>query len=108
MLQAIAGADGIDDRQLSGCPGLGNVPDYPAMAKQGIAGLRIGIVAESLDTPLTDKRYADMVVTAAHKFSELGASTVETVSLPGPPVCLSEYDGPRQWTPCAIHERLHG
>lgn len=79
----MAGADGIDDRQLWGCPSPGNVPDYPTLAQQGVKGLRIGIVSESLDTPLTDKRYADMVVDAAHKFLDLGASVVETVSLPG-------------------------
>ncbi|WVW83102.1 hypothetical protein I302_105120 [Kwoniella bestiolae CBS 10118] len=83
LLKVLAGSDSVDDRQLAGCPSPSQVPDYPALAKQPIKGLRIGIVAESLDTDLTDKRYANFVVDAAKRFLELGAEVVEPVSIPG-------------------------
>lgn len=81
LLQAIAGADGIDDRQMAGCPMPGDVLDYPSLATQGVKGMRIGILVESLDCPLHDARVSELVVKAAKGFKELGA-VVETVSVP--------------------------
>ncbi|RSH89580.1 hypothetical protein EHS25_002131 [Saitozyma podzolica] len=81
LLQAIAGADGIDDRQQAGCPFPSDVPDYPALAKQGVKGLKIGIQSEGLDRPLADKRVSELVVKAAEALRELGAE-VEQVSVP--------------------------
>jgi len=81
LLQAIAGADGIDDRQMAGCPLRDAVPDYPALTVQSIKGLRIGILTEGLDCPLHDARVSDLVRTAAQRFAELGAQ-VDTVSVP--------------------------
>ncbi|WWD10152.1 hypothetical protein V865_008286 [Kwoniella europaea PYCC6329] len=83
LLKVLAGSDSIDDRQLAGCPSPSQVPDYPTLTKQPIKGLRVGIVSESLDTELTDKRYADFVVDAAKKFLDLGAEVVEPVSISG-------------------------
>ena len=81
LLQAIAGADGIDDRQQAGCPFPGQVPDYPTLAQGGVQGLKIGILSESLDQPLHDARVSEIVVKAAQSLAALGA-TVETVSIP--------------------------
>ena len=81
MLQVLAGVDGIDDRQMVGTPALTAVPDYCALAKAGVEGLRIGIIAESLNVPLHDKRVCDLVVRAAEALTKLGA-VVDTVSIP--------------------------
>ncbi|WVQ85193.1 hypothetical protein IAT38_007358 [Cryptococcus sp. DSM 104549] len=82
LLQAIAGADGIDDRSQAGCPFPDNVPNYPELAKGGIKGLRVGIITESLDQALSDKRVSDLVVKAAKQLEALGASVVEEVKVP--------------------------
>ncbi|KAI1343568.1 amidase signature domain-containing protein [Xylariaceae sp. FL0016] len=81
LLRAIAGVDGMDDRQQAGCPFPGEVPDYPALAKQGVKGMKIGILKESLDRPKGDKRVSELVVKAAKALEELGC-TVEEVSVP--------------------------
>ena len=81
LLSAIAGSDGIDDRQGAGCPVPPVIPNYASLAKGGIDGLRIGIITESLHTEHTDERYAKSVVDAAMKFKELGAAVVEEVSV---------------------------
>lgn len=54
-------------------------------------GLKIGIITESLDRPTCDKRVSDLVVAAAKKFIDLGASVVEEVSIP------MHIDGPDLW-----------
>ncbi|KAK8022493.1 hypothetical protein PG993_013260 [Apiospora rasikravindrae] len=81
LLQAVAGADGIDDRQQAGCPFPESVPDYPALAQQGIQGLKIGIIKESLNQPLHDPRVSELVVKAAKALETLGC-VVEEVSIP--------------------------
>ncbi|KAH8887934.1 amidase signature enzyme [Thozetella sp. PMI_491] len=81
LLQVLAGADGIDDRQLAGCPFPDQVPDYPSLAKQGVQGLKVGILSESLTTALADKRVSDLVVKAAKELEKLGA-VVGEVSIP--------------------------
>ncbi|KAJ7902819.1 amidase signature domain-containing protein [Mycena olivaceomarginata] len=82
LLQAIAGYDNIDDRQL-GAPLPSDVPKYSELLlnsrKEGLKGFRIGILKESfasVDTAVTDKCRS-----AIAKFGELGA-TVEDVSVP--------------------------
>jgi amidase len=81
FLGAIAGADGVDDRQMAGCPMPGDVPDYASLAVKGVEGLRIGILVESLDCPKHDPRVSALVVAAAQKLTALGA-VVENVSVP--------------------------
>ncbi|RSH92516.1 hypothetical protein EHS25_008932 [Saitozyma podzolica] len=81
LLRVMAGADGIDDRQQAGCPLPAQVPDYADIAAQGVKGLRIAIVEESLSGPLHDERYAGMVVEGAIKLEKLGAN-VERISIP--------------------------
>lgn len=83
LLQAIAGYDGIDERAGPGCPSPANLPDYVAAASPAasLAGMKVGILKESLEAPglLPDMR--DKVRAAALGFAELGA-TVEEVSVP--------------------------
>ncbi|RDW85351.1 hypothetical protein BP5796_03676 [Coleophoma crateriformis] len=81
LLQAIAGVDGIDDRQQAGCPFPADVPDYRTLTTQGVAGMRIGILMESFDQPLSDTRVSELVMKAAKSLESLGC-TVEEVSVP--------------------------
>ena len=81
LLQAIAGADGIDDRQQAGCPYPEDVPDYVNLAKQGVKGMKIGILKESLDQPMHDPRVSELVVKAAKALEEFGC-IVDEVSVP--------------------------
>jgi amidase len=81
LLQAIAGADGIDDRQQAGCPFPSDVPNYPTLAKTGVKGLKIGVLSEGLDHPLADVRVSELVVKAAEALRGLGAE-VKEVSVP--------------------------
>ncbi|WVQ76870.1 hypothetical protein IAR50_006544 [Cryptococcus sp. DSM 104548] len=81
LLQAIAGADGIDDRSTAGCPFPSQVPSYTELAKQGVQGLRVGIIAESLEMPLHDERVSELVVRAAEALRAQGVA-VEKVSIP--------------------------
>lgn len=80
-MQAIAGADGIDDRQQAGCPFPHSVPDYPALAQQGVRGLKVGLLTEGFSCPMHDKRVSDFVERAAKQLTALGAD-VEHVSVP--------------------------
>jgi amidase len=77
LLQAIAGADGIDDRQLAGCPFPGQVPDYPKLAQAGIKGLKIGIMTEGFTTSMADPRVSELVRKAAKEWEGLGATVGE-------------------------------
>ncbi|EON96741.1 putative amidase signature enzyme protein [Phaeoacremonium minimum UCRPA7] len=95
LLQAIAGADGIDDRQQAGCPYPEDVPDYVNLAKQGVKGMKIGILKESLDQPMHDPRVSELVVKAAKALEELGC-IVDEVSVPmhtlGPELWAEKFD----------------
>lgn len=81
LLQAIAGADGWDDRQQAGCPYPEDVLDYPALARQGVKGMKIGILKESLDQPMHDPRVSELVIKAAKALEQLGC-VVDEVSVP--------------------------
>lgn len=81
MLEALAGADGLDQRQLAGTPLRDQVPQYSKTYSQGVKGLKVGILKESFSVPTTDERVANLVRKAAEKFAELGAD-VEEVSVP--------------------------
>lgn len=102
LLQAVAGVDGLDDRQLAGTPFRDQVPDYPALlaaaksagALLSVAGkgtstapgeprkLRVGILKEGEMASVMDPRIATLCREAAKKFADLGAEVVE-VSVPG-------------------------
>lgn len=90
LLEAIAGADGWDDRQ----PGFGLEVGSPktlfvdaveqTLSKESgtaLSGLKIGILKEGFEAPSQDANVAASVKAAADKFSKLGAS-VKEVSVP--------------------------
>lgn len=85
LLEAIAGVDEFDDRQIAGCPFPGQVPKYAEeltkSGKDGARGLRIGILTEGLSSPVLDEQVRDKFFAAAKEFEKLGA-TVEEVSVP--------------------------
>jgi amidase len=76
LLQALAGPDGVDPRQAGVQAG-----DYLAGLDDGIAGLRIGVLAEGFDWPGADPEVGAAVRGTAAALTELGAS-VEDVSIP--------------------------
>lgn len=87
LLEAIAGADGWDDRQ----PAFGleagvspktlfvrAVEETRAKASsEALTGLRVGILKEGFEVPTGDENVYASVRAAAHKFGELGASVQE-------------------------------
>ncbi|KAL5361824.1 amidase signature domain-containing protein [Aspergillus floccosus] len=80
LLEAIAGADGLDDRAGPGTPFLSDVPRYSQLMREGIRRLRIGVLKEGLPSgmdPNVEKKFRD----AVGVFEKLGAS-VQEVSVP--------------------------
>ncbi|KAK2800737.1 hypothetical protein FQN51_005877 [Onygenales sp. PD_10] len=84
LLEAIAGADGLDDRSGAGVPFPRDVARYSHLIKEnvaaGIKGLRIGVLKEGLPAgvdPNVEKKFRD----AVSIFEKLGAS-VQEVSVP--------------------------
>ncbi|GFZ47573.1 hypothetical protein JCM24511_05317 [Saitozyma sp. JCM 24511] len=88
LLQAVAGYDGIDDRQL-GAPAPDQVPHYPDLVlsyrKQGITGMRIGVLKETFEHPDLVEGVSKLVRAAIEGFVRLGA-TVGEVSVPTQPL----------------------
>ena len=76
MLEAIAGPDGLDPRQM-GC----TVDAYTKALGGSASGLKIGVVKEGFGHPQSEKVVDELVKKGAAKFKELGA-TVEEVSIP--------------------------
>lgn len=85
LLQAIAGVDGLDDRQIAGTPFPSCVPQYGSMLRatedQGVKGLRIGVLKEGLSSPILDPGVERKFRAAVQVFEKLGA-TVTEVSVP--------------------------
>ena len=90
MLQAIAGADGLDPRQYG--PRVGN---YAAGLDCGVEGLRIGVVREGFEQSNSDAEVNAKVRDAAGAFRRLGAM-VEECSLPMHAI------GKAIWTPIGL------
>ena len=90
MLQAIAGADGLDPRQYN--PQVG---DYVGAVGRGADGMRIGVVKEGFGHATSEADVDAKVRAAAEVFRGLGA-TVEEVSIP------AHLDGSSIWVPIAI------
>jgi amidase len=84
LLQAIAGYDGIDDRQL-GAPKPADVPDYPQLVKEGRAngvnGMRIAVLSEAWAEPNLAPTVRAGVEAAIARYKALGAD-VQEVSIP--------------------------
>jgi amidase len=90
LLEVLAGADGLDPRQI------GTRTDrYTAALGKGVSGLRIGIVTEGFGTQGAERDVDLRVRKSAERFRELGAS-VEEVSIP------MHRDGLAIWTPIAL------
>lgn len=76
LLEAIAGADGLDPRQCAP-----SVERYTEALGMGVEGLRIGVVEESFGHPHSEQDVERKVREAVARFEGLGA-VVEPVSLP--------------------------
>lgn len=106
-LDALAGYDGIDDRSL-GAPKPGTTTfaaDLLSMSQlplpQMLSGFKIGILHEAFapeHQPLLDPATRTMILDAASKFTQLGA-TVTTISIP------EHLLGTAIWT---IEQRISG
>lgn len=85
LLEAIAGVDGLDDRQGARTPFRHQVPKYSQLLletkKIGVNGMRIGILKESLTSKVLDSGVDSKSRSAAKVFEELGA-VVDEVSIP--------------------------
>lgn len=87
LLQAIAGVDGLDDRQGPGTPFPGSVPaykdllSYPSTSTLPLGGLRIGVLVEGFNSPQMDPSLVASFQQAMGGFKALGA-TVTDVSVP--------------------------
>lgn len=84
LLQAISGVDGLDDRQGPGCPLVENVPNYEELLqgtrREGIKGMRIGVLKEALEFPGLDPALTKAFWKAIDVYKGLGA-VVEDVSV---------------------------
>ncbi|KAJ9144266.1 Amidase [Pleurostoma richardsiae] len=85
LLEAIAGVDGLDDRQIAGVPFPGSVPRYSEILKEtkqeGLKGMKIGILKEGVESPLADPEVKKKFDAAVAGFEKLGASITE-ISIP--------------------------
>jgi amidase len=86
LLEAIAGVDGLDDRQIAGVPFPKDVPKYAQILRsmdlsKGLEGVRIGILREGLEPESMDSRVKEKFLAAARVFETLGAELKE-VSIP--------------------------
>ena len=100
MLQAIAGADGLDPRQYDP-----RVDDYTGALGRGAGGMRIAVVKEGFGQPAGEPDVDAKVRAGAEVFKRLGAS-VDEVSIP------AHLHGPAVWTPIALegltNQMMHG
>ncbi|KAK0498835.1 amidase signature enzyme [Armillaria luteobubalina] len=79
LLQAVAGYDGLDDRQL-GAPSYDNLPLY-IPTSHDLSGLRIGILTEGFTSVHMSPEVEQVVRSAIAKFKDLGAE-IKEVSVP--------------------------
>ncbi len=89
LLSVIAGRDPLDPRQFE-C----ETNDYLAQLREGVKGMKIGIVREGFGRPESEAAVDEKVRAAAGRFKKLGA-TVEDVSIP------MHLDGVAIWTAIA-------
>lgn len=85
LLEAIAGVDGLDDRQRAGTPFRKDVPKYSQILvdtkEAGIKGLRVGVLKEGYSSTIMNPKVAEIFHAAVDVLRELGA-VVEEVSIP--------------------------
>jgi amidase len=77
LLEVLAGPDGLDSRQHQ----VPRVDKYTEALRQGVKGLRIGVVKEGFGHPNSEADVEAKVRAAAARFKSLGAE-VEEVSIP--------------------------
>jgi amidase len=77
LLEVLAGPDGLDSRQHQ----VPRVDKYTEALRQGVKGLRIGVVKEGFGHPNSEADVEAKVRAAAARFQSLGAE-VEEVSIP--------------------------
>jgi amidase len=94
LLEVISGADGIDPRQNAP-----RVTPYRATLKDGLRGLRIGVVKEGFGHPESETDVEESVRQAGEQLTRLGAS-VEPVSVPVHAI------GRAIWTPTILEGLL--
>ncbi|KAK4687078.1 amidase, partial [Tremellales sp. Uapishka_1] len=84
LLEATAGYDNIDDRQL-GAPLPGNIPEYVHIVERGrakgITGMRVGVLKEAFENKDLAPAVEQLLKGAIDRFAALGA-VVEEVSVP--------------------------
>lgn len=90
LLEVVAGADGLDPRQYAPVTAA-----YTQALREGMKGLRIGIVREGFATPDSEPEVDHKVRAAAEQLARLGASVEET-SVPMHAI------GRAVWTPTLI------
>lgn len=85
LLEAIAGVDGLDDRQRAGTPFRKDVPNYSQILvdtkEAGIKGLRVGVLREGYSSKIMDPNVASKFHAAVDVLRDLGA-IIEEVSIP--------------------------
>lgn len=79
LLQAVAGYDGLDDRQL-GAPLYNNLPLYIPTSSD-LSGMRIGVLKEGFTSLYISPEIEQVVRSAIEKFKDLGAE-IKEVSVP--------------------------
>ncbi|EME38217.1 hypothetical protein DOTSEDRAFT_92323 [Dothistroma septosporum NZE10] len=86
LLEAIAGVDGLDDRQIAGVPFPSDVPKYSELVRSmdltaGLKGITIGILKEGLEPPTMDAAVKEKFLAATEVLKNLGAE-VREISVP--------------------------
>ena len=91
LLEAIAGADGLDPRQT----GLPETLSYVQALGQGAEGLTVGVVTEGFGHPNSEPAVDEKVRAAAARFEAIGAA-VREISIP------EHLVGGAVWTPIGL------
>ncbi|KAK3617809.1 hypothetical protein LTR56_025043 [Elasticomyces elasticus] len=86
LLEAIAGVDGLDDRQIAGVHFERDVPKYADILrsmdlKAGLKGIRIGILREGVELSTIDSGVKEKFLAAVKVLESLGAE-VKDISVP--------------------------
>ena len=91
LLEVIAGADGLDPRQM----GVPEDPSYVHALEQGAEGLTIGVVTEGFGHPNSEPAVDETVRAAIAQLDAIGAS-VRQISIP------EHLVGGAVWTPIGL------
>ncbi|KAI7143030.1 hypothetical protein KC352_g29240 [Hortaea werneckii] len=108
LLGVLAGADGLDDRQIAGTPFPDAVPGYAAhlvsTKREGVKGMRIGVVREGMHPSIIDAGVKAKFDAAVAKFKELDA-VVEEASVPMQDQARAIYS---VWSKMGNHQGMVG